>query len=69
MKSLKIITTLLCTTWLSAFAQQKDLVAYANTLQGTNSEFALSHGNTYPTTSLPFGMHAWSAQTGKNGYG
>lgn len=65
----KITTTLLCCTWLSAFAQQKDLVPYANTLQGTNSEFALSHGNTYPTTSLPFGMHAWSAQTGKNGDG
>jgi predicted alpha-1,2-mannosidase len=65
----KTITTLLFSTWITAFAQQKGLVTYANTLQGTNSEFALSHGNTYPTTSLPFGMHAWSAQTGKNGDG
>lgn len=50
-------------------AQQKDLVHYVNTLQGTNSEFALSYGNTYVTTALPFGMHTWSPQTGKNGDG
>lgn len=65
----EIVITLLCGAALSAAAQEKDLVAYANTLQGTNSEFALSNGNTYPTTALPFGMHAWSAQTGKNGDG
>jgi len=51
------------------FAQKNDLVRYANTLQGTNSEYALSHGNTYATTALPFGMHTWGAQTGKNGEG
>ncbi|UYQ94431.1 GH92 family glycosyl hydrolase [Chitinophaga horti] len=67
MKQQLIIALLLAA--LPAFAQQKDLVAYANTLQGTNSEYALSNGNTYPTTSLPFGMHAWSPQTGKNGDG
>lgn len=54
---------------IATTAQQKDLVAYANTLQGTNSEFSLSNGNTHPSTALPFGMHAWSAQTGKNGDG
>jgi len=48
---------------------QPDLVKYANTLQGTNSDFGHSRGNTYPTTALPFAMHAWSAQTGKNGDG
>jgi predicted alpha-1,2-mannosidase len=53
----------------AALAQNKDLVHYANTLQGTNSEYALSHGNTYATTALPFGMHTWGAQTGKNGEG
>ena len=46
-----------------------DLVHYANTLQGTASDFGLSYGNTYPTVSLPFGMNAWSPQTGKNGEG
>lgn len=53
----------------TGYAQNKDLLKYANTLQGTNSEFALSHGNTYPTVALPFGMHTWSAQTGRNGEG
>jgi predicted alpha-1,2-mannosidase len=52
-----------------ADAQEADLVRYANTLQGTNSKFELSYGNTYPTTALPFAMNAWSAQTGKNGDG
>jgi predicted alpha-1,2-mannosidase len=50
-------------------AQEADLVKYVNTLQGTNSSWDLSAGNTYPTTGLPFGMHFWSAQTGKNGDG
>ncbi len=48
---------------------EEDLVRYAHTLQGTQSDFGLSYGNTYPTTALPFGMNAWSAQTGKNGEG
>jgi|GEM_PF-17627 len=48
---------------------EEDLVKYANTLQGTQSDFGLSYGNTYPTTAMPFGMNAWSAQTGKNGDG
>ncbi len=54
----------------TAFAQkQPDLVNYVNTLQGTNSQFKLTRGNTYPTTALPFGMHTWTPQTGKNGDG
>ena len=50
-------------------AQTKDLVQYVNTLQGTDSHFGLSYGNTYPTTGMPYAMHTWSAQTGKNGEG
>ncbi|MGQ8338835.1 GH92 family glycosyl hydrolase [Sunxiuqinia sp. A32] len=46
-----------------------DLVKYVNTLQGTNSSFELTRGNTYPTTALPFGMHTWTPQTGVNGDG
>lgn len=38
-------------------AQLKDLVQYVNTLQGTDSNFGLSYGNTYPTTGMPYGMH------------
>jgi len=53
----------------ASFAQQADLVSYVNTLQGTNSKHELTRGNTYPTTALPFGMHTWTPQTGKNGDG
>ena len=51
-------------------AQLKDLVQYVNTLQGTDSNFGLSYGNTYPTGRYALWcMHMWSAQTGKNGDG
>jgi len=53
----------------SVSAQQADLVKYVNTLQGTDSEWSLSYGNTYPTVGLPFGVHFFSPQTGKNGDG
>jgi len=53
----------------AANAQQKDLVRYVNTLQGTNSNWGLSYGNTYPTIAVPFPVHSWSPQTGKNGDG
>jgi len=47
---------------------EKDLVQYVNTLQGTNSTYELSWGNTYPTTAVPY-PNSWSPQTGKNGDG
>ena len=50
-------------------ADTTQLVNWVNTLQGTNSKFELTRGNTYPTTALPFGMHTWTPQTGKNGDG
>ncbi len=65
----KYITACLLFLAYHTFAQQADLVKYVNTLQGTNSSYELSAGNTYPTTALPFCMNAWSAQTGKNGDG
>jgi predicted alpha-1,2-mannosidase len=61
--TLKLLVPFLC------LAQTPDLVRYVNTLQGTNSSFELTRGNTYPTTALPFGMHTWTPQTGKNGDG
>lgn len=68
MKSKKLLIALLLLANTS-FAQQADLVSYVNTLQGTNSKHELTRGNTYPTTALPFGMHTWTPQTGKNGDG
>jgi len=53
----------------AANAQLKDLVQYVNTLQGTDSHYGLSYGNTYATTAMPYAMHTWSAQTGPNGEG
>lgn len=53
----------------NCIAQNAGLVRYVNTLQGTNSSRELSAGNTYPTTALPFCVHAWSPQTGRNGDG
>jgi predicted alpha-1,2-mannosidase len=50
-------------------AQQANLVKYVNTRQGTNTKYEFSYGNTYPATSLPFGMNTWTPQTGKNGDG
>ncbi len=55
--------------FISSLYAQKDLVKYVNTLQGTNSSFELTRGNTYPTTALPFAMHTWTPQTGVNGDG
>ncbi|MBN2162750.1 MAG: GH92 family glycosyl hydrolase [Pontiellaceae bacterium] len=46
-----------------------ELVSYVNTLQGTESKGDYSHGNTYPTIAVPYPMHSYSAQTGKNGHG
>ena len=46
-----------------------DLTHYVSTLQGTHSNFALSHGNTFPATAMPYGVHMWTPQTGPNGEG
>lgn len=67
---LKCLTIVLCLSlWNVASAQETNLVRYVNTLQGTNSKHELTRGNTYPTTALPFAMHTWTPQTGKNGDG
>ncbi len=54
--------------WLEqSIAQQP--VDYVNTLMGTDSEFKLSNGNTYPAIALPWGMNFWTPQTNKMGDG
>lgn len=60
---------LLFLSFVNSFSQKHNLVRYVNTLQGTNSKFELTRGNTYPTTALPFAMHTWTPQTGRNGDG
>jgi predicted alpha-1,2-mannosidase len=53
----------------AGWGQPAQLADYVNTLQGTNSRFELTHGNTLPAAALPFGMHMWTPQTGRNGDG
>lgn len=69
---MKRLILLLFISWFfnqAVWSKQPDLVKYVNTLQGTNSSFQLTRGNTYPTTALPFAMHTWTPQTGRNGDG
>jgi len=52
-----------------AEAQKLNPVDYVNTLMGTDSEFKLSNGNTYPAIALPWGMNFWTPQTNRMGDG
>ncbi|MDQ8736462.1 GH92 family glycosyl hydrolase [Paenibacillus sp. LHD-38] len=44
-------------------------IHYVNPLQGTDSIYPYSNGNTLPLTSLPFAMNAWALQTSEAGGG
>jgi predicted alpha-1,2-mannosidase len=70
MKKLLSIFALILITQISC-AQKKEvsLIDFVNPLMGTDSEHALSNGNTYPAIALPWGMNFWSPQTGKMGDG
>lgn len=70
MYKIKVLIAMLLSVPAMAVAQkQPDLVRYANTLQGTDSNFGLSHGNTFPATAMPYGVHVWTPQTNVNGEG
>lgn len=56
-KNYIIIVASLFITPFFVQAQKGDLTHYVNTLQGTHSNFGLSHGNTFPATAMPFGVH------------
>lgn len=45
------------------------LVDLVNPLMGTDSEYALSYGNTYPAVAVPWGMNFWTPVTGEMGSG
>lgn len=47
----------------------RDLVDYVNPLMGTDSDFSLSNGNTYPAIATPWGMNFWTPMTSKMGDG
>jgi predicted alpha-1,2-mannosidase len=48
---------------------ESDPVELVNPLMGTDSEFRLSAGNTYPAIALPWGMNFWTPQTRTMGNG
>ena len=48
---------------------QSSLVEFVNPLVGTDSDHALSNGNTYPAIALPWGMNFWTPQTNRMGNG
>jgi predicted alpha-1,2-mannosidase len=48
---------------------EKDPADLVNPLMGTDSEFRLSNGNTYPAIALPWGMNFWTPQTRNMGNG
>ena len=62
---LLVLATLCCTGAMAI----DDPVQYVNPLVGTHSTHALSTGNTYPATAMPWGMNFWTPQTGKMGDG
>lgn len=53
----------------SSVEEPVDYVSYVNPLMGTDSEFSLSNGNTYPAIAMPWGMNFWTPMTDKMGDG
>ena len=45
------------------------LLDYVNPLMGTDSDFSLSNGNTYPAIATPWAMNFWTPMTSKMGDG
>lgn len=50
-------------------SSSEKLTDMVNPLMGTDSNHALSNGNTYPAIARPWGMNFWTPQTGKMGNG
>lgn len=64
-----VVSILLLPICFSALVAQNNPADWVNPLMGTQSRFDLSNGNTYPAVAVPWGMHFWTPQTGKNGDG
>ncbi|HSO86839.1 MAG TPA: GH92 family glycosyl hydrolase, partial [Draconibacterium sp.] len=78
MKYTTILFTLAILMGCSNSGERKDsmdrvyaekLTDLVNPLMGTDSDFSLSNGNTYPAIARPWGMNFWTPQTGKMGNG
>ncbi len=53
----------------AASADAQPSVDLVNPLMGTDSDYTLSYGNTYPAVAVPWGMNFWTPVTGKPGSG
>jgi len=69
MKRILLLHFFVCLSFLFGYTQPKLPIDYVSTLMGTDSKYSLSNGNTYPLIGVPWGMHYWTPQTGKNGDG
>lgn len=72
MKKIILSITLFALFGLGHLSAQKEYntpVDYVSILVGTQSEFELSNGNTYPAIARPWGMNFWTPQTRKIGDG
>ncbi len=49
--------------------QDQPPVDLVNPLMGTDSDYTLSYGNTYPAVAVPWGMNFWTPVTGKTNSG
>nr|WP_315247216.1 GH92 family glycosyl hydrolase [uncultured Flavobacterium sp.] len=61
--------------FVSANAQNTKVITpqqpidWVNPLIGTDSDYGISNGNTYPAIAMPWGMNFWTPQTGNMGDG
>jgi predicted alpha-1,2-mannosidase len=70
MKHLLLFLAILLPITLSAQKTNTiPLADYVNPLMGTQSNYKISNGNTYPAIALPWGMNTWTPETGKMGDG
>ncbi|MFZ1292300.1 MAG: GH92 family glycosyl hydrolase [Melioribacteraceae bacterium] len=68
-RTLLAVLLLTLTIFANEGIKKKELSEFVNPLVGTDSDYSLSNGNTYPAIALPWGMNFWTPQTGKMGDG
>ena len=67
-----IVTLAACTNDSEKKELNNKIVSYVdlvNPLMGTDSDYSLSNGNTYPAIATPWGMNFWTPMTSKMGDG
>ncbi len=71
----KYTLALIFLAFVSGSAQNKQIITpqqpvdWVNPLVGTDSDYGISNGNTYPAIAMPWGMNFWTPQTANMGDG